>query len=576
MKLTLGKKLGIGFGVVLALMVLSASLSYVQSRNIRHSQEAAFEVRIPSMAAAVRLQRDLNQTQVKGRQAILAGTQPARLKATRKLFEATWVDVEKDISGMEELAPKWSLPEDRDRLEEIKVQLPLLRAVQEAAINHAAKGGRHSLARAGNESADRATPINIAMKKSLGSMADSFDKLVDDNRDELKADNRALNWIMAVSTLAALAAGMMVAIFLSRNITSATKSVLRQAEAIAAGDLTRDDLELRSQDELGDLTTAINKMSGNLKRMIQAITENSMQVASASEELSSSATLQAEGAENQKDQAAQVATAMQEMSSTVQQVSDNCTRADEASRRAAQTAREGGVVVEKSLIQMRSIAESVSGTAKQIQELSRSSDQIGRIAAVINGIADQTNLLALNAAIEAARAGEQGRGFAVVADEVRKLAERTAAATKEIAGMIKTIQDGTRAAVKAMQSGSRQAEEGVTSTGRAGESLQQIIKMSEEVGSMITHIATSATEQSAATIEINQSMDKIAGLVRESAVSAQQSAKACQDLTELALTQQKMVGNFKLADGDDDADDGASCEEAPLAADEKAFAAANY
>jgi methyl-accepting chemotaxis protein len=575
MKLTLGRKLGIGFGIVLALIVLSAGLSYVQSQNIRRSQEAAFEVRIPSMAAAIRLERDLNQTQVEGRQAILAGAQPTRLKATRKLFEATWDDVGKDISGMEELAPRWSIQEDRDRLEEIKVQLPLLRAVQEAAMNRAANGGRHPLARAGNESADRATPINIAMKQSLGGMADSFDKLVDDNRDELQANNRSLNFIIAVTTLAALAAGMIVAIFLSRNITRSTRSVLQQAEAIAAGDLTRDDLELRSHDELGDLTTAINRMSGNLKRMIHAITENSIQVASASEELSSSATLQAEGAENQKDQAAQVATAMQEMSSTVQQVSENCTRADEASRLAAQTARDGGVVVEKSLNQMRFIAESVSGTAKKVQELSRSSDQIGRIAAVIDGIADQTNLLALNAAIEAARAGEQGRGFAVVADEVRKLAERTTAATKEIADMIKTIQDGTRAAVKAMESGSRQAEEGVTSTGHAGESLRQIIRMSEEVGSMITHISTSAMEQSAATVQINHSMDKIAELVKESAVATQQSAKACQDLSELALAQQNMVKMFKLAEARTDDGAGSFEEDLPVAED-RAFAAANY
>jgi methyl-accepting chemotaxis protein len=195
---------------------------------------------------------------------------------------------------------------------------------------------------------------------------------------------------------------------------------------------------------------------------------------------------------------------------------------------------------------MRSIAESVTNTVKEMGELGRRTAQIGRIAGVIDDIADQTNLLALNAAIEAARAGEQGRGFAVVADEVRKLAERTTTATKEIAQMIATIQDGTNGAIRAMESGSQQVQEGVTSTARAGESLQQIIHMSEEVGSMITHIATAATEQSGATAEVNQSMDQIAQLGKESAVAAQQSAKACQDLSELALALQNMVGSFKL------------------------------
>lgn len=208
--------------------------------------------------------------------------------------------------------------------------------------------------------------------------------------------------------------------------------------------------------------------------------------------------------------------------------------------------------MEKALTQMRSITESVAKTAKEMSELGRSTDQIGRIAGVIDDIADQTNLLALNAAIEAARAGEQGRGFAVVADEVRKLAERTTTATKEIAQMITTIQDGTTGAIKAMEIGSQQVQEGVTSTARAGESLKQIIHVSEEVGSMITHIATAATEQSGATADVNQSMDQIAQLGKESAVAAQQSAKACQDLSELALALQNMVGSFKLLAARDD------------------------
>jgi methyl-accepting chemotaxis protein len=546
MKLTLGKKIGIGFGIVLALMVVSATMGYLKSSDIRQKQDAAFEVRVPSLKAAIRLQRDLNQTQVKGRQAILAGTETARLKEATKLFDGTWSDVEKDMAGMDRLAPQWSDQENRDRLAEIKKQLPLLRAVQEAAIKHAASGKRNAVSKAGNDSADQATPINIAMKKSLGSMADSFDQLVDKDKDGLRAENRSLNLTLALTTFAALGIGIFVAVFLSRGISGATQSVLLQAEAIAAGDLTGEDLEVRSHDELGDLTTAINKMSGNLRRMILDITENSLQVASASEELSSSATLQAQGADTQKDQITQVATAMQEMSSTVQQVSENCARAAEASSRAAGTAREGGVVVEHALAQMRTIAQSVGRTTKQIGELGRSSDQIGRIAGVIDDIADQTNLLALNAAIEAARAGEHGRGFAVVADEVRKLAERTTTATKEIAEMIKTIQDGTNGAVKAMEAGSQQVQEGVTSTARAGTSLEQIIRMSEDVGSMITHIATAATQQSGATEEVNQNMDQIAQLVKGSAVAAQQSAKACQDLSELALSLQNMVGNFKL------------------------------
>jgi len=197
---------------------------------------------------------------------------------------------------------------------------------------------------------------------------------------------------------------------------------------------------------------------------------------------------------------------------------------------------------------MRSIAESVTATAKKVEGLGKSSDQIGHIIGVIDDIADQTNLLALNAAIEAARAGEQGRGFAVVADEVRKLAERTSTATKEISEMIKGIQDETKVAVTAMETGTRQVEEGVKSTGKAGDSLKTIIQMSEQVGEMITQIATAATEQSATSEHVGNNVQQIAMLVKESAISAQQTAKACQDLSGLALDLQTTVGNFQLGE----------------------------
>jgi len=234
--------------------------------------------------------------------------------------------------------------------------------------------------------------------------------------------------------------------------------------------------------------------------------------------------------------------------------------------------------VAETLAKMKVIAESVGATANKMEELGRSSDQIGRIIGVIDDIADQTNLLALNAAIEAARAGEQGRGFAVVADEVRKLAEHTTTATKEIAQMIRNIQDETKVAVVAMESGTKQVEEGVTSTAKAGDSLRAIIQMSEQVGGMIAEIATAATEQSSTTEQVNANIEQIAKLVKESAIGAQQSATACQDLSSLALDLQTMVGKFKLENtqvGDSSRPDAGTKTNLALAPS-KAFAAAAH
>ena len=367
----------------------------------------------------------------------------------------------------------------------------------------------------------------------------------------LNQANSSNSSALLFTNLGVLLVGIAAVFFVVRAlVVQPLTASAEMAAEIAANNLAVTDLAVSSEDELGQAGAALNRMKNNLRTIIQSIAGTAEHLASASEEISSTASQQAQGAETQKDQATQVATAMQEMSSTVMQVSDNSNKAAEASRRAAETARHGGAIVDKTLAKMRTIAESVSGTAKKMEELGKSSDQIGRIIGVIDDIADQTNLLALNAAIEAARAGEQGRGFAVVADEVRKLAERTTSATKEIAQMIKNIQNETRVAVTAMEEGTKQVEQGVTSTAQAGDALKEIIQMAEEVGEMITHIATAATEQSAASEEVTQNMEQIAKLVKESAMGAQQSAKACQDLSGLAFDLQKMVGNFKLDPSD--------------------------
>ncbi len=332
-----------------------------------------------------------------------------------------------------------------------------------------------------------------------------------------------------------------------RGISAALTHAIEAFKDVAEGegDLTKR-LEINSRDELGELAKWFNLFLDKLQKIISQVASTAEQVASASEEISAAATQQSQSAEAQNSQTTQVATTVHEMSSTVAQISDNTNQAASASRKAAETAREGGAIIDETMTKMRAMAVSVGATAKKVEELGKSSDQIGRIIGVIDEIADQTNLLALNAAIEAARAGEQGRGFAVVADEVRKLAERTTKATNEIAQMIQRVQVETKTAVSAMEEGTQQVEQGVSFTAKAGESLQQIIRMSDAVGEMITQIATAAMEQSSATDEINGSMEAIAKLVRESTAGVQQSAQACQGLSGLALDLQSMVGIFKV------------------------------
>ncbi len=315
------------------------------------------------------------------------------------------------------------------------------------------------------------------------------------------------------------------------------------------GDLTKR-VEITSNDEVAELAKWFNTFMDKLQEILCQVSDNAQSLATASEEISASSRDQAKGAESQKDQTTQVAAAMQEMAATVHEVSENSNKAAAASQKAAEMAREGGKVVEETLSRMHTIANSVGDTARKVQELGKRSDEIGRISGVIEDIADQTNLLALNAAIEAARAGEQGRGFAVVADEVRKLAERTANATKEIAQMIGNIQVETKSAVAAMQAGSQEVKAGVESTRRAGDSLQGIIKMSEQVGDMVTQIATAATQQSATTEQINNNIEEIARIASSTESGVRQTAGALEDLSGLAVNLRRLVGQFRLsADG---------------------------
>jgi methyl-accepting chemotaxis protein len=388
--------------------------------------------------------------------------------------------------------------------------------------------------------------------EEMAAAAAALEKSQDDLARKSVAEERSTaSKAQAISlslVLAGLLLGAITAFFISRSITSNLNRMLAMIRQIAANNLAVDDLAINSDDEIGHAAAALNGMKNNLRDLVRTIAATAESVAQASEQISETATRQAHASEVQRDQSGQAATAMQEMAATVLQVSDHSNRAAEASRQAAETARAGGGIVEETLAKMRTIAGSVEGVGHKMENLGKSSDQIGQIAGVIDDIADQTNLLALNAAIEAARAGAQGRGFAVVADEVRKLAERTTTATEEIAQMIQSIQSETKSALTAMEQGTRQVEDGVQSTSKAGESLKQIIHMSEHVGEVIAQIASMATAQSTASSEVNRNMDEIARLVKDSATDAKQSAKACQDLSGLALDLQSLVAKFKLSD----------------------------
>ena len=313
------------------------------------------------------------------------------------------------------------------------------------------------------------------------------------------------------------------------------------------GDLTRR-VPVEGRNEIDEVGIWFNLFLDKLQDVMRKVKSDTQRLTAASEELTTSASRMAQGADAQQGQTAMVATAMHQMAAIVTEVSRNSDAAALKTRQAADDAREGGKVVEQTISMMHAVTESVDQVSRQIAGLGDRSNQVGKIVEVIDEIAGRTNLLALNAAIEAARAGEQGRGFAVVAGEVRNLAERTTNATKEIGAMIGAIQHETQAAVQAMGQGTVQVRKGVVATGEAGSKLRMIIEGADEAAGMVNRIAAAATEQSAATDEVNSNVNQIARISNETASGARTSAKACEALTELALDLDSLISKFKVDD----------------------------
>lgn len=350
--------------------------------------------------------------------------------------------------------------------------------------------------------------------------------------------------VTAVGVVAALA----IAIVIARAISNPLNKVVERLKRVAKGDLSSDDLKVKSKDEIGDLADSLNEMSANLNEMVGQVASATTQIASSTQQLSATSEEMAAGAEEQTSQTSQVATSVEEMSATVQEVAKNAKNASDSSSEAGKTAEEGGEIVGQTVSEMQKIAKSVSDLQDVIQGLNKNSEKIGDIVGVIDDVADQTNLLALNAAIEAARAGEQGRGFAVVADEVRKLAERTTSSTKEIADMVKSIQGDTSQAVSSMEEAGKEVKEGVEVAGKAGDALKKIVEMSQGVNQIVQQIATAAEQQAAASEEISSNVESIASVSKQSASGAQQTSSAAQELSSLADGLQSLVNQFKLRD----------------------------
>ena len=346
-------------------------------------------------------------------------------------------------------------------------------------------------------------------------------------------------------TVLALLLGAIAAWSITRQIVIPLRQTLSTVERVAAGDLTHN-YDTPRRDEMGQLQRAVQRMTVGLRELIGGISEGVTQIASAAEELSAVTEQTSAGVNSQKVETDQVATAMHEMAATVQEVARNAEEASEAAVAADQQAREGDKVVGEAIAQIEKLAMEVGNSTEAMSHLKRESDKIGSVLDVIKSVAQQTNLLALNAAIEAARAGEAGRGFAVVADEVRSLAQRTQQSTEEIEELIAGLQSGTLQVATSMDSSRSLTDSSVELTRRAGESLGNIKRTVSTIQGMNQQIAAAAEQQSAVADEINRSVLNVRDVSEQTSAASEETAASSIELARLGTHLQGLVGRFKV------------------------------
>ncbi len=389
-------------------------------------------------------------------------------------------------------------------------------------------------------------PLLEQVQQALTELRLGVKKIIDREIASIQSsENRMLRAtiIIYAGIIGALLLGFMI--FIVKPVKNGFSEISEWIREFSEGNLSKE-INIHSNGEIGNMASEFDKMAKKLREIIADLKSTADNVASASNQLSAASEQMSRGIQEQSDRSSQIATSAIEMSQTIMDIAKNASNIALTAKEAEKIAQEGGEIVNKSIKEVEAIAETVNETAKMISLLGERSKQIGEIVSVISDIADQTNLLALNAAIEAARAGEQGRGFAVVADEVRKLAERTAKATSEIADMIKTIQGEVEKVVSSMQGATEKTKIGVELSEQARNALQSIVHSINSLNSMIQQIASATEEISRVSESISSDIETIANISKESYVSSEQVASSAFELAKLASNLQSISEQFKV------------------------------
>ncbi len=528
----------LGFALIGALMLALGVFALSQMSKIRASGESLVQNSVPSIKALDEFTSLTLRLRVLSYR-LLVNREPDIQQKTFSLFEQRNQQIQTAQSAYEKLI---SSPQERAAYDQYVQLLGQYRQLEE----------RMKTLSSNNQLDELRALLNTELLSNSDAINAAIARLVDINNQQAEALNQgatqqystAFNWVV---TLLVIATGLtlLFAWLLTNSITRPIGSALDAAEEIAKGNLTRP-ITVDGNDEAGRLLRAMSTMQDKLRDTLQRISGSATQLASAAEELNSVTDESARGLTQQNNEIEQAATAVNEMTSAVEEVARNAVSTSEASKDATASAGDGRDLVQETVSAIERMSADVQSTATLIGDLANESRDIGKVLDVIRGLADQTNLLALNAAIEAARAGEAGRGFAVVADEVRALAHRTQQSTSEIERMIGSIQSGTEHAVDSMRNSTERAESTLNIARGAGLSLDTINTAIVEINERNLVIASAAEEQAQVAREVDRNLVNIRDLSVQSATGANQTSAASAELSRLAVDLNSMVGRFSL------------------------------
>jgi methyl-accepting chemotaxis protein len=534
----IGTRLGIGFGILVALMAVLVITGISATSKMNDKLKQIVSVNNAKIEAAYDLKDGIEMVNL----SILGGLvaeDPAFKEQSGKLVDSSRG---KYVAAAEKIA----------KLEESAKGKELIKTIKDTIVAGKANNIKAmEAAKAGNKTEAVSIFLGTVLPASLHTFEVAGELVKYQQQDtttrfaDAQASYRSTIALLVTFGIIAIAFTIFGTLFLTGSITTPIKKNIQAARMLAEGKLNfRVDVD--RADEFGQEAAALQGMVEKWREMVHSIKDAADSIASASTQLSAGAEQMSKGAGQQAERSHQVATASQEMSQTVEDVARSAASIASTASGTAATAKEGGNIVEQAVKEVREIAATVEQSSGHITSLAELSQRIGEIIGIINEIADQTNLLALNAAIEAARAGEHGRGFAVVADEVRKLAERTTGATSEVSGIIKEIQNKVGGAVSSIGQVSAKVDRGVDLSSKAGTELTNIVSSVEDLQGMVQQVASAIEEMSATSDQISQDIESISGISGETSTASNEVSRASLELSRLGTSLQSIANRFEV------------------------------